>query len=282
MVKEVYNPKAVIPHAASLHQACAHCAIFPTAASRRSLGRISVPVWPDTLSGRLPVVALVGHHPTNKLIGRGPIPHRKSFPPQTMHPMVLSGIRPSFPGLSQSAGQITHVLLTRSPLESLRRALSVRLACVKHAASVRPEPESNSPNKNPSNQQRQNSNQKNLKPNKDTKNWHQKTSTPKREKEVNKNNNKQKPPNTLLSSQTTHPLGRATSPRQKPRTRRADDQDPTEVGLPSGSRRALRARPVSQRRVNKLREGKLGVKWADRACLSARHLSCAPGVRRLR
>ncbi len=81
MVKEVYNPKAVIPHAASLHQACAHCAIFPTAASRRSLGRISVPVWPDTLSGRLPVVALVGHHPTNKLIGRGPIPHRKSFPP---------------------------------------------------------------------------------------------------------------------------------------------------------------------------------------------------------
>lgn len=77
MVKEVYNPKAVIPHAASLHQACAHCAIFPTAASRRSLGRISVPVWPDTLSGRLPVVALVGHHPTNKLIGRGPIPHRK-------------------------------------------------------------------------------------------------------------------------------------------------------------------------------------------------------------
>src|SRR5262249_10201580 len=150
-LKEVYNPKAVIPHAASLHQACAHCAIFPTAASRRSLGRISVPVWPDTLSGRLPVVALVGHHPTNKLIGRGPIPHRKSFPPQHMHAMVLSGIRPSFPGLSQSAGQITHVLLTRSPLEHSRRSLSVRLACVKHAASVRPEPGSNSPNKNPGN-----------------------------------------------------------------------------------------------------------------------------------
>src|SRR5690242_9605406 len=149
MLKEVYNPKAVIPHAASLHQACAHCAIFPTAASRRSLGRISVPVWPDTLSGRLPVVALVGHHPTNKLIGRGPIPHRKSFPPQHMHAVVLSGIRPSFPGLSQSAGQITHVLLTRSPLESPRKGLSVRLACVKHAASVRPEPGSNSPNKNP-------------------------------------------------------------------------------------------------------------------------------------
>ena len=155
MVKEVYNPKAVIPHAASLHQACAHCAIFPTAASRRSLGRISVPVWPDTLSGRLPVVALVGHHPTNKLIGRGPIPHRKSFPPQPMQAVVLSGIRPSFPSLSRSAGQITHVLLTRSPLEYPRKGLSVRLACVKHAASVRPEPESNSPNKNTHTQQAQ-------------------------------------------------------------------------------------------------------------------------------
>ena len=30
-----------------------HCRRFPTAASRRSLGRVSVPVWPITLSGRL-------------------------------------------------------------------------------------------------------------------------------------------------------------------------------------------------------------------------------------
>ena len=81
MVKEVYNPKAVIPHAALLDQASAHCPIFPTAASRRSLGRVSVPVWPVTLSGRLPVKALVGHYPTNKLIGREPIPGRKTFHP---------------------------------------------------------------------------------------------------------------------------------------------------------------------------------------------------------
>ena len=85
LAKGVYNPKAVIPHAASLHQACAHCAIFPTAASRRSLGRISVPMWPYTLSGRLPVDALVGHYPTNKLIGRELIPHRKNFPPPTLN-----------------------------------------------------------------------------------------------------------------------------------------------------------------------------------------------------
>ena len=71
---ELYNPKAFIAHAASLRQAFAHCARFPTAASRRSLGRVSVPVWPVALSGRLPVVALVGHSPTNKLIGRELIP----------------------------------------------------------------------------------------------------------------------------------------------------------------------------------------------------------------
>ena len=39
------------------------------------------------------------------------------------------------------------MLLTRSPLEYPRRGLSARLACVKHAASVRPEPGSNSPTK---------------------------------------------------------------------------------------------------------------------------------------
>ena len=147
LLKEVYNPKAVIPHAASLHQAFAHCAIFPTAASRRSLGRVSVPVWPVALSGRLPVVALVGHHPTNKLIGREPIPHRKTFPTKPCDPAGISGISPRFRGLSQSPGQVTHVLLTRSPLEYPRKGLSARLACVKHAASVRPEPGSNSPSR---------------------------------------------------------------------------------------------------------------------------------------
>ena len=75
--KEVYNPRAFIPHAASLGQGFPHCRSLSTAASRRSLGRISVPVWPTTLSGRLPIVALVGRYPTNKLIGRGTIPERK-------------------------------------------------------------------------------------------------------------------------------------------------------------------------------------------------------------
>ncbi len=61
----VYNPKALIPHAVSLGQAFAHCPIFLTAASRRSLGRVAVPVWLAVLLDQLPVIALVGHYPAN-------------------------------------------------------------------------------------------------------------------------------------------------------------------------------------------------------------------------
>ncbi len=76
-----YTPRSFITHAVLLRQTFVHCAIFPTAASRRSLGRISVPVWPITLSGRLSIVALVGHYPTNKLMERGLIPMRQVTPP---------------------------------------------------------------------------------------------------------------------------------------------------------------------------------------------------------
>ena len=52
-----------------------------------------------------------------------------------------------FQPLSTTYGQIAHVLLTRSPLGHLEQALLdlVRLACIRHAASVHPEPGSNSP-----------------------------------------------------------------------------------------------------------------------------------------
>ena len=63
--KEVYNPRAFLPHAVLLRQAFAHCGKFPTAASRRSLGRVSVPVWLLVLSDQLLIVALVGSYPTN-------------------------------------------------------------------------------------------------------------------------------------------------------------------------------------------------------------------------
>ncbi len=75
--ESAYNPQAFFAHAALLDQAFAHCPIFPTAASRRSLGRVSVPVWLIILSDQLPIVALVGRYPTNKLIGRGLILQRE-------------------------------------------------------------------------------------------------------------------------------------------------------------------------------------------------------------
>ncbi len=74
---ELYNPKAFVTHAASLRQAFAHCARFPTAASRRSLDRVSVPVWLIILSDQLPVLGLVGHYPTNYLMGRRPFLRRE-------------------------------------------------------------------------------------------------------------------------------------------------------------------------------------------------------------
>ena len=47
--KGLYNLPAFIIHAASLRQTFVHCGIFLAAASRRSLGRISVPMCPSAL-----------------------------------------------------------------------------------------------------------------------------------------------------------------------------------------------------------------------------------------
>ncbi len=86
-LKDFTIQRTFIVHAASLRQAFAHCGRFLAAASRRSLGRVSVPMWPVTLSGRLPIVALVGRYPTNKLMGRGLISMRQALrsPPLTLH-----------------------------------------------------------------------------------------------------------------------------------------------------------------------------------------------------
>ncbi len=63
---------------------------------------------------------------------------------------MLCGISVRFQTLSPSERQVTHALLTRPPLSHILlhpkdpQSSFVRLACVKHAASVRPEPGSNS------------------------------------------------------------------------------------------------------------------------------------------
>src|SRR6266704_1569081 len=63
--KGFYVPRDFITHAALLGQGCPHCQKFPTAASRRSLDRVSVPVCPTVLSDRILIVALVSYYLTN-------------------------------------------------------------------------------------------------------------------------------------------------------------------------------------------------------------------------
>ena len=60
---------------------------------------------------------------------------------------MLCGISLAFARVSPTEGKVAHVLRTRSPRAHFLycyRKLRVRLACVKHAASVRSEPGSNS------------------------------------------------------------------------------------------------------------------------------------------
>ena len=104
-------------------------------------------MWPVNLSVRLPIVDLVGRYPANYLIGREPIFQRIAPLITGGCPPVMScGISVRFQTLSPSERQVAHVLLTRPPLKQEEQAplASVRLACVRRAASVRPEPGSNS------------------------------------------------------------------------------------------------------------------------------------------
>ena len=106
-------------------------------------------MWPFTLSGRLCIVALVGRYLTNQLMHRRSIHvHGQGhFNSSQMLVCYLSGFSIRFQKLSRAHGQVTYVLLTRSPLDSGKQAFLplVRLACIRHAASVNPEPGSNSP-----------------------------------------------------------------------------------------------------------------------------------------
>jgi len=68
----------MLVHTASLRQAFAHCERFSTAASRRSLGSVSVPMLAVNLSIRLDVLALVRRYHTNKLISHEPLSYRKA------------------------------------------------------------------------------------------------------------------------------------------------------------------------------------------------------------
>ena len=143
-MKAVYNPKAFFPHAAWLDQGCPHCPKFPTAASRRSLDRVSVPVWLIILSDQLRIIALVSLYPTNKLIRHRPLCQREARKSPAFllraH-AVLIRLSPGYPPLKDTFRCSTHPFATRRQAEA---RVTVRLACVKHAASVQSEPGSNS------------------------------------------------------------------------------------------------------------------------------------------
>ncbi len=119
-VTGLYNPKAFIVHAASHRRAFAHCGCLSTAASLRSLGRISGPVWLTTLSGQLPIIALVSRYLTNKLIGLGVILKRHLESEGTFDLLhmraedVMRDLRLS--DMFPTQGQIPQALLTSSPL----------------------------------------------------------------------------------------------------------------------------------------------------------------------
>ena len=106
-----------------------------------------MPVWGAFLSEPLGIVGLVGRYPANCLMPRMPIPRRRSFPPTAMRPPVTCGISTGFPVLSPCGGQVAYALLTSAPVAAgvLPHRDAPRLACVKPAASVHPEPGSNSP-----------------------------------------------------------------------------------------------------------------------------------------
>ena len=94
---------------------------------------------------------------TDRRLG-GPLPHQLAnqtrvhlIPPECFHTVScdtvrLCGFTSRFQLLSPCMRQVTHALLTRPPLNRPEQAPAsiVRLACVKHAASVHPEPGSNS------------------------------------------------------------------------------------------------------------------------------------------
>ena len=82
-------------------------------------------------------------------MSREPIRHRNSLPERRCLPPELWGISRRFQRLFPSDGQVAHALRTLPPVAGkvvlLPPPAAPRLACVKPAASVHPEPGSNSP-----------------------------------------------------------------------------------------------------------------------------------------
>lgn len=127
----------------SLHQTFVHCGIFPTAASRRSLGRISVqcggsisqPAKHHRLGGPLPhQLANVAH---SDLLAKQALPFILLSCKNNKY-SVLSDVSIRYPNLKGTLSTCY------SPIRRYDIAIIARHACIRHTASVHPEPGSNS------------------------------------------------------------------------------------------------------------------------------------------
>ncbi|KAF1855514.1 hypothetical protein Lal_00008051 [Lupinus albus] len=142
--KRALRPEAFITHAALLDQACAHCPIFPTAASRRSLGRVSVPVWLIILSDQLRIVGLQ-RADSHALRTRAPLTPKGSF---DLH---VLGMPPAFVLSQDQTLKLCHNTIQTAKAQSRQHRTSGADTCtvkrngyeghIRHRLLPRPEPE---------------------------------------------------------------------------------------------------------------------------------------------
>ena len=137
--KRFTTHRAVFPHAAWLDQPSGHCPIFLTAASRRSLDRVSVPMWGTFLSEPLAIVGTVGRYPAVYLMAREPIRMQSNLSTSPHAGKCVTGYYASFPmtipHIRARCSRVTHpfagrrhVLLHPLPLDL--HVLSLPLAFI--------------------------------------------------------------------------------------------------------------------------------------------------------
>ncbi len=118
LLKVLLQPEGLLHTRGMAASGFPHCAIFPTAASRRSLDRVSVPVWLIILSDQLGIVALVSHYLTNKLIPPGLILTREARRSPSLlrrDYAVLAIVSNSYPPHQGIFPGITHPSAARRP-----------------------------------------------------------------------------------------------------------------------------------------------------------------------
>ena len=183
-------------------------------ATRQSLGRPSPHQQADRPRA---------HPPPEKTLSTNPHAKASEYP-------VLAPVSGRYP--KEGGRLLTCYSPVRHSSTQQKLSFSVRLACVKHAASVRPEPGSNSPNKN-----------KNVKAQKNQPTKQSQPAIPTKNTQKQKTGIKQKQTNTLSSSQTT-----PTHPRQ-PNHKAQPPEAVNHHHKPTGPRRQVNNLPTPTPKV---------------------------------